>query len=824
VTASWLRGSKRRIQPATLLAALLLAAGAAAVIALFGPVYSVLLARLPFPHPRELVSAGGIPVFNVYTAAFPQRRELTPIFSGIAAYWHAGTLGLSAGGQVDAAEVTSEFFSTIGVRPQLGKIPSRRQAGQPSALISYGLWRSRFAGAWPPLAGLRLNGRLYRVAGVMPKGFEFPFGTEAWEIAPTGGPGPGSSGKGLLVLGRLAPGVSLSTASERLAAITARTHGFGLIHARGARLQPLRELLAGGKRRLLWAVWAVAALFFLLACAGAASLAITRSIRHRREYAIRLALGASPARLRVQALGAILADAALGSAAGLALAWSLGPWVRQRLLSGLGTVAAAPPPGTPALAILAATLALLAAAICGLAAAWSATTVDPAPLLKPGAAGPVQRRWQLSLIERVAAAELVVATALVLLGLSAVQAASNATSPLGFSAKALVVAQARVALPAALVAANNALPASPAGWTPALAARMQALGQRERLRQGRIFGRARRALAALPGVAEVAELEPIPFGRHRPQPVSVYLRKPGLGGEAYFRAGLVHVSGNAFAALGVPLLSGRDFSAADRDYVERALSASLRVGRWPRGYFMPVIVSRRLARRLWPDRSPLGLSFFAPMRCRVIGEVASYREGVSAGPPQFFEQAFPSYNLSFLLRLRVKAPAAATAAAAAVALANAGSTVAGPAAESFSQRISGATAGLRLALDTLLGFAALSLAVAGAGVYLSSAEAAAAREREYAVRLALGASRRRIYMLALRRSIALVGAAAPAGIAAAWILSSGIVGTLRGFGAISWRGAPLTVLLLAALAIGAGMRSARRCAIAAPADLLRSGE
>ncbi|MGH9507866.1 MAG: permease prefix domain 1-containing protein, partial [Terriglobales bacterium] len=304
----------RRAPGFSVAAIVLLALGIGAVTALFGPLYSLVLAPLPFPQPNRLVRIGGGDIIIPYGVLAPKdRRALDPVLAHIAGFgW--GFIG-PGGAPAEAGAitvVTQEFFATLGVMPRLGRDFRDSDHELDGVIVSDAEWRERLH-ATPHLGGvsLQIHGEPFPVLGVMPPGFDFPGHTRIWMLQP--------KGVGLSMfaptIARLQPGLSLPAATVRLRTIL-RAQGFT---GWRVRLEPFHDYLLGNRRRLLWMLWAVALLFLLLACAGVANLILARGVRRQPEAALRLALGAGRARL----IGQLLAEALLLACGGGILALGL---------------------------------------------------------------------------------------------------------------------------------------------------------------------------------------------------------------------------------------------------------------------------------------------------------------------------------------------------------------------------------------------------------------------------------------------------------------------------------------------------------------------
>jgi putative ABC transport system permease protein len=308
-------------------AILLLALGAGANAAVFSVVRGVLLRPLPYHQPERLAA--------VSPAWFPMNEDL--------AYWRARSRGLqdiaalSRGwlmalvveGQeplkVTAGRATDNLFTTLGVPAAIGRtiLPGDGTPGRQPVVVLSASVHDRFFHADPHILGRQvlLDDVAHEVVGVMPRGFEFlDPRTDVWAPVPSD---PASRMQFSDAVGRLAPGVTFDHANAELQSLLdsmrvelSKTADFG----RGARLVPLQTFITGDVQRTLFILLAAVGLILLLAAVNLGTLVLGRSIERAREMAVRTALGASRARLirQLMAEQAVLATA--GALAGLALA------------------------------------------------------------------------------------------------------------------------------------------------------------------------------------------------------------------------------------------------------------------------------------------------------------------------------------------------------------------------------------------------------------------------------------------------------------------------------------------------------------------------
>ena len=326
----------------TAIAVLTLALGIGANTAIFSVVNGVLLSPLPFPNPEQVVAVYG------KTAEFEQ----SPNFLD----WHEDNNSFSALGAVRPDEynmtgvgeperlhghmISADFFTALGVNLPLGRNfrPEEDQAGgTPVALIGDGLWKRKFGLSREVLGrNITLNGRAYTVIGVAPAritGFSptdvyVPIGQWTDPTFRNRGIGMGTS-----AIGRLKPGVTVDQARADMARI-ARNLAVAYPDANkgtGVTILPLKTDVVGNVRGILLVLLGAVSFVLLIACANVANLLLARSTGRGREFAIRSALGASPARVIRQLLTESVMMGLAGGSIGLAIA----KWGTTAILAAL---------------------------------------------------------------------------------------------------------------------------------------------------------------------------------------------------------------------------------------------------------------------------------------------------------------------------------------------------------------------------------------------------------------------------------------------------------------------------------------------------------
>lgn len=548
------------------------------------------LARL-----RATVDVPGTGTYNVDTFGYVTYRLLRDharSFDGVAAYSYSRASRLTVGSgenaeQVLGAHATWDLFPLLGVTPRLGRFfgPEEDRPGAPPVVvIGYGWWQRHFGGDPEVLdKTITIGGHPHTILGVVPQGFT---GVELGQVDVWQPMAPRSVGivddwqtswqaQWLHVVGRLAPGVTPRQAGTEATRIFRAGYEGDEKPFEQARLSadPLwydeRGQAAPEIAVSRWLA-AVSLLVLVIAMANGAGLLLARTIRRRREIAVRLALGISRGRLARLIVVESLLLAGLAGLLALGLVPLLAEVVRTTLLAD---VAWTSPPVDGRVVLVVAALTVVTGLLAGLLPALRSGRRDLTTPLHGTGSGGDQRLPRLRTVLAVAQATLSVVL-LVGTGLFIRSFAAARTADLGVEPYRVLVAGASWAR-------------STGAWSPE---RMS----RNRAREQRFYGEALRRVRRLPGVESAAVVVGTPFQMR----FQVRLRVPGVpdlprlpGGGPFIQA----VSPGYFRTVGLDLLRGRRFAARDRADSE------------------PVaIVSQTMAETLWPGQNPLG-------RCLMIG-------------------------------------------------------------------------------------------------------------------------------------------------------------------------------------------------------------
>jgi putative ABC transport system permease protein len=784
----------------TAIAVVALALGIGANSAIFSVVNTVLLRPLPYREPERLVmvwednSKIGYPRDTPAAANYIDWRDQSTVFEGMAATADR-SFNLTGAGEperFDGKRVSANFFSLLGVEPQLGRafLPEEDAPGANRVVVlSHGLWQRRF-GSDPSLVGktVTLNGEGYTVVGVMPQGFQFMSqDVSMWvPMAFTQQQAASRGNHYLEVFARLKPGVSVERAQAEMSTIAARLQqqypdqNTDL----GATVVPLHEEVVGNIKPALLVLLGAVGFVLLVACANVANLLLARAAVRQKEIALRTALGASRLRLVRQFLTESVLLAALGGLVGLLLS----VWGVTLLKSFI------PPTISQVKAIsvdarvlgFTVLVTLLSGLVFGLVPALQASRFNLNETLKEGGRDAAASRGGNRVRGLLVVAE--VAVSLVLLvgaGLLINSFMRLRSVDPGFRTDNLLTMS--VVLP-------------PQKYP-------------DQARRTAFYTEMIRRVEALPGVRSAGVTNWIPLVSQGDSIGVTIEGQPAPTGKPHIIVTRV-VSPHYFDAMGIRLLEGRVFDGG-RDRVDSPCV---------------VVVGESVARKYWPGESALGkrLSPGTPESdadwCQVVGVVKDVRQMDLAAEPK--PQMYFTYEQADIFAPRhlvVSTEGNPLALAGAVRktvwdvdrdqpVSNV-NTMEGVLSESIArQRFS----------TLLLGvFAGVALVLAAVGIYGVMSYTMAQRTREIGIRMALGAQKWDVLKLAVGQGLKLVAVGVGLGLAGALALTRVMSSLLFGVSATDPATLATISLVLVAVALLASYIPARRASRVDPLIALR---
>jgi putative ABC transport system permease protein len=723
---------------------LTLALGIGATTAIYGAVYGVLLAPLPYSDPDRIITVWQtdkrLPGSReeLSAANFLDLSERNRTFASLAAAEPFSFDYETPAGAVrfTNARVTENFFPILGTRPLLGRTfqPGDFVAGRERVVVlSHRLWSNRFRSDSAIIGRtLVLDSVPQQVVGVMPRAFDVPEREDMWSPKIFTEPERQNRAAAFYtVLGRLRPGVSAEAAERDLDGVAAQlAREYPRTNANvGIAVIPLPDQILGSARKALLVLLGAVGCVLLIACANVANLQLAAAVRRQREFAIRTAIGAGRARLVRQLLTESILLAALGAAAGLVLAQF-----------GIAAIRMAAPADLPRIEQLdlggpvlwfGLGLTLITALLFGLAPIVRATRLDLQQNLaadSPASTAGIRKR-------RVGSALVIaeVSLALVLLvgaGLLGQSFASLLNVSRGFRSEGVA------------------------------AVTMQAWSYYPT--RGRRIGFVKEAttrLAALPGVESAAMTSSLPLSDRIGQE-SAGLTIDGTASEKDVR--VAASSPEYFATLGIPLRRGRNFGVQDD-------SASPPVA----------VVNEALARQFWPAGDAIGrrITFAfvgAPQTREIVGVVGNVRhDGLHADPPlQVFIPHAQGATGAVHLVVRARngnaqhlIPAIKRELTAINRAMPIGEVV------TLDSLLDSSLRQRRFNLSLLAAFAVAALALAAIGIYGVLSGITSERTHEIGIRMALGADAVAVLMMVLRQGLRLAAFGVAIGIFVAVVMT-----------------------------------------------------
>ena len=764
-----------------------LALGIGVNSAIFSVVNAVLLQPLPFPDTRSLVSVwdGGHSL-----AEFTYIRDRARTLESVATYFPNYGVSLSGSEEpmrLTSAQVSAGFFDVLRVAPMKGRFFTKGEdvpGADRVVVISHALWRDRF-GSDANIIGrpIEIDGLSRQVVGVAPPGLNFPSSeTRLWiplRIDPTGASCGSNSpprcvesavgyswgAYGHQVIGRLKEGVSTEQARLDVYRVGEALQRENPIwrpampeYLDGLKVSDLRYRLVKDSQRLLYVLLGAVGLVLAMACANVANLLVVRGAARTREMSIRAAIGAGHRRLSRQLLLEHVLLAALGGAAGLLLAIITVPVLVSLLPSTTPRLDEVRLDGWVVAFTMAATA--VTAILSGIAPARRLARTSGLQAIgnaRSGVGAPHRR-----LAGALVSAQIAIGVMLAIgAGLLVRSLARIMDVDPGFATEQVVTAQ-----------------VNPPRARYAVADRQRAL-----VRQ------AVERLAAAPGVIAAGVTTQLPFDQTN-HGMAMWIDGFTTDPNKLELFELRKVSPDFFKAMGIPLRQGRFFN--DGDGANGAPVA---------------ILSETAVKRYWAGRQPIGgqLRFPWPGWMSVVGVVADIRNNdlKEAELPAIYVPFDQNPEVPFAITVRSNAnPASTTALIRSVMLEVAGDTPLSRE-RTMGALVEDSVLGARAAAVLLLGFGVLALLLGSIGTYGLVAYGVEARQREFAVRMAVGARASTVMRLVLRDGARLAAVGVVVGVGAAFALTGlmrGLLFEVAPTDPVTFTAAPLLLAVTAMIA------------------------
>jgi predicted permease len=784
----------------TTFAVLIVGLGIGASSTVFSIIDTLLVRPLPFHDSGWLVwivnhngEDGDLSGATTQVGHFLDLREQNQSFSDVAAYYAFYGVGdnkLTGQGEperLSGVPVSENFFQLLGVQPELGRLFTEEECkpnGPKAVLLGHGLW-VRLFGSNPGIVGraLRLNDEPVTVVGVLPASFDFASVFAPGSHIDLYYPFPMSAetnrwGNTLAMIGRLKPGVALSTAQAEATILSKRLTE---AHRKDrndfeARLSFLGDHVRGRMRSAMIVLACAVGVVMLIVCANLSNLLLARTATRQKEIAIRTALGAARGRLIRQMLTESVVLSCCGATIGALLeiagvkAMARLDAIRIPLLENVRVDASA----------LGFTLltAVLTGLIFGLVPAIQIPSGGLYNALKDTSRGSTLAKGRAWIRGALVVSEIAFACVLLVgAGLLIRSFLRVLDVNLGFQPERAV-----------------AVRVDPSQRHPTQA------------QQNAYFDEVLRLARDIPGVAVAGLTDELPLGRNRSWGAGAkgHIYRDGGYPDAFVRI----VSDGYLKAMGIPLIAGRDLSERDTNSSEPV-----------------ILINQTMARRIFPGENAIGQIVIPDRERRIVGIVSDVRHIAleqGAGSEMYIPiRQTQDYDSADLV-LRTTLPPAQLAAAVRNTLQPIAHDLPISDFRTIQHLVDKAVSPRRFIVMLLGGFALFALILASLGIYGVISYSVNQRKQEIGIRMALGASAGNLQSRIILQTLSLAGIGMLVGATASWILARALSGLLYGITPTD----PITflgmVIVLTAVAALAGYLPARRASRIDPMAALRA--
>lgn len=786
----------RRDRAFAVIAVLILALGIGANVAVFSVVNTILLRPLPFHDPQQLTwlvtnqGKGSLSDTTYTVAAFEELQRHNRSFqevTGYQAFFNSLSWKLTGNGApqpVAGLNVAGNFFQTLGVQPAIGRLflPRECQTGGPAvALLSYPFWRRQFGGD-PKIVGksFSVNGEAVTVAGVLPDTFDFgsvfspgrrvdiylPAVMDFWR----------TWGNTFSLVGRLKPGVTVAQAQAESNVLMPHLKAAhpDWYEDYGTTVMDLGNHISGKLRRSLIVLWCAVGLIQLIVCVNLANLLLARAAARSKEFAMRSALGAGRGRIVRQLLTESSVLSGAGALLGLCIAFAITSYLAHQGSIALPLLSSIRIDGTAlGWTVL---ITLSSAILFGLVPAFKTSGTNLQDTLKDSGQGMSQGRRHESLRAALVVSEVALAC--------------------------LLLVGAGLLLRSFLQVMDVDL-----GFEPSQAAALPIeyddKGSPER--RGAILREILTRVAALPGIESAGVADMLPLDRNR----SWGLQAKGRTYRPRELQGILVsvITPGYLAAIGMRLHGGRDFNWHDQPKSEKV-----------------VIINQAAAQYHFPGIDPVGrLAVVNGHDARVVGVLSDARETSmeDAASPQMYLPATQESQEGPQLVVRSRLEESALQASVMRVLRSISPEQPLTEFRPLQELVDHAVSPRRFFVLLVMSFAGLGLMLASLGIYGVISYSVTRQRQEIAIRIALGATRARVQMGVLGKTIRLAMIGIAVGIGASSVAAHLIASLLFGTAPTDPVTFGWTILALGLVALVAGYVPARRAARTNPVDALR---